>query len=516
MINFFFRRKKEDWDKNEVRGQYFSKKKYDQKSIFLPEFKESQKVLPKPILENNPELVEMYWGCFKVAFEHLKKVSKGSPLISDYIDEGFSDNIFLWDSALMMLFWRYGYKAFPAINSLDNFYARQYKSGYICREINEHSGKDFVFENRSDTIAPPLLAFAEIEYFKVSGNKKRLEKVLASLEKYASFIDRPGNIKLAQSKNWQNYGRRAMRSKHKLFWNTNLGSGMDNLKRLGTGWVDMSSQMVLLFKNLAFICEQLGFLKRANVYKQRAKELTAEINKWCFNESDGFYYDVDKYGRQLKKKTIAGFWPLLAKIPNKKQAQKLISHLKDENEFFRPFLFPALAKSEKDYKENGNYWQGGVWAPTNYMVVKGLKNYGYFDLANKMSEKYLNAVCKVFEKTHTFWENYAPEKFAPGKPAKKDFVGWTGLGPIAMLIENILGFKADADKKSLTWHIQRSDRHGIENLAFGDFLVNAVFEPRGKTIEFLANASLDLIVFYKMKKYRFRVGKGKQEILRVR
>jgi hypothetical protein len=33
---------------------------------------------------------------------------------------------------------------------------------------------------------------------------------------------------------------------------------------------------------------------------------------------------------------------------------------------------------------------------------------------------------------------------AAGAPSRKDFVGWTGIGPIAFFIEYAIGIKADA------------------------------------------------------------------------
>lgn len=44
----------------------------------------------------------------------------------------------------MVMFARYGNEIFPAVNSLDNFYCRQHELVYICGEISEKDGGDFV------------------------------------------------------------------------------------------------------------------------------------------------------------------------------------------------------------------------------------------------------------------------------------------------------------------------------------------------------------------------------------
>ena len=47
----------------------------------------------------------------------------------------------------------------------------------------------------------------------------------------------------------------------------------------------------------------------------------------------------------------------------------------------------------------------------------------------------------------TIWECYSPEKPAPATRwdgenyCRQDFVGWSGLGPIALMLENIIGLQ---------------------------------------------------------------------------
>ena len=50
---------------------------------------------------------------------------------------------------------------------------------------------------------------------------------------------------------------------------------------------------------------------------------------------------------------------------------------------------------------------------------------------------------------------------------KPDFVGWGGIGPIALLIENVIGIQPDSIDREITWHMTRTDRHGLNNLWLG-------------------------------------------------
>ena len=101
------------------------------------------------------------------------------------------------------------------------------------------------------------------------------------------------------------------------------------------------------------------------------------------------------------------------------------------------------------------------------MVIDGLYRKGYHDLALEVAENHFNAVFEVWKNTGTFWEYYAPEKIEPGFMARKDFVGWAGLPPIAVFIEYILGIKSDYAEGRIVWDINHTEAHGIDRYPYG-------------------------------------------------
>ena len=247
-------------------------------------------------------------------------------------------------------------------------------------------------------------------------------------------------------------------------------SGMDNAPRTPRtpeagqffDWIDLSSQMALSFRTLGRMHAIRGNCDRADHWESRACELGKLINDelWC--ERTRFYHDRTVPTNFVSAKTVAGFWPLLAEICPRDRVSALVDHLRDPRLFDRPMPVPALAADDPNYDPQGTYWNGGVWAPTNYMVTRGLQTAGAGDEAHRIAVKYLDGLVKTFDNVtpHTLWECYAPESFQPGlaaytgKLVKPDFVGWTGLGPIAMLIENIIGIDLDAPARCLTWDIR--------------------------------------------------------------
>jgi len=68
-------------------------------------------------------------------------------------------------------------------------------------------------------------------------------------------------------------------------------------------------------------------------------------------------------------------------------------------------------------------------------------------------------------------------------------VGWTGCGPIELLIENILGFRPNGAENSLVWQSTRIERHGIENLRFGDIVISLICNKRESVF-----SPMDLII----------------------
>lgn len=487
------------------RGVYFPKKTYSGQEI--PAFDKSRHMLPSPVLEDNKEWLDLYWKAWDLAFQHFKKPPEGSPFVSNYIDEAFSPSVFQWDTIFMIMFARYAHYIFPAIGSLDNFYCRQYENGYICREIQEADGKDFVFEGRDNTVNPPLFSWAEVENYKITGDKSRFGSVLPVLEKYAEWLEKY---------------RKKEGTRHGLYWQTGLGSGMDNSPRKGSAWIDMSSQIAMLYGDMAKMCDELGEVSKAEEFRIKEKGIAGKINSLMWNQEDGMYYDLDDSGNQVKVKTIASFWPLLAGIASDEQASRLYLNLRDPKLFWRTIPFASLSADDPNYKADGHYWLGSVWAPTNVAVIQGLNKYGrlqgFDEFATLAAETYLEGLSKVFKKTGTLWENYAPDSYSRGIWSKPDFVGWTGCGPIELLIENVLGFNPDGANKRLTWTLNRIDRHGIERLRFGSVTVSAICQRRQSvtspiSLEIECNEPFTLTVVYGFEKSKtFNLEKGKHQL----
>ena len=112
------------------------------------------------------------------------------------------------------------------------------------------------------------------------------------------------------------------------------------------------------------------------------------------------------------------------------------------------------------------------------MVLKGLEKHGYHALAHTIAQNCLANVVTVFNRTGTLFENYAPETEREGKPAKPDFVGWSGLFPISILFEYVLGLRPLAREKKIVWYVNLLERHGVKNYPLGDYSIDLICSER--------------------------------------
>jgi hypothetical protein len=485
------------------RGSYFDKKSYVQKP--LPKFDDVRNQLPSPVLDEHPSFIKLYWKAWELAFRNFHEPAPGSGFVSQFIDAAFNDNIFLWDTAFMTMFCNVAHPLVPGISSLDNFYIKQHPTGEICREIQRSSGLDFapwvniedstlfsrwgwntpaggasvVYTDRTlpspnprltlDALDNPVLAWAELESYHMTGDSTRLRLIWEPLYRYYRALQvylRQGNGLYVTD--WASMDN-SPRNSH--------------LFRGGTG-VDISAQMVLFARNLSQIARILGRFETALALDRESASLADRINTLMWDPNKRFYFDLTRDGHRVPVRTVAAYWTLLAHVASPQQARSLADELLNPKTFGRPDPVPTCSADEPGYFSIGGYWRGAVWAPTNTMVIRGLELYGYDDLAKSIALKHLGIVADVFEKTGTIWENYAPDASQPGRNTDsslvaKNFVGWSGIAPILYLLEFGVGLKPNAQANELVWTIGSGKKSGCERYRFNGHVVSLSAAPSG-------------------------------------
>jgi hypothetical protein len=113
------------------------------------------------------------------------------------------------------------------------------------------------------------------------------------------------------------------------------------------------------------------------------------------------------------------------------------------------------------------------------MVLAGLTANGCHDIAYSVGDKFLRNVVTVYNETGTLWENYAPDFAERGNQSRPNFVGWTGIVPISVFFEYVIGIQASVSQNRIVWRVNRTERHGILKYPFGtEHTIDLVCEAR--------------------------------------
>ena len=230
-------------------------------------------------------------------------------------------------------------------------------------------------------------------------------------------------------------------------------------------WIDISLQEVFAGSILIEMAKKLNRQSDVIEIEKETASLKAFINANMWDDRKSFYFDRMKDGSISDVKSIAGYWALISGVVPQNRADRFVAHLENKSEFDRVHRVPTLSADNPHFDPNGGYWLGSIWAPTNYMVLRGLTKYKYDSLAYEIATNHLNNVVEVFSKGGGIRENYAPDK-VQGNDGK-DFVGWTGLVPICVLFEYVFGIRPDVPENTLVLDVRLTDEYGINQYPFG-------------------------------------------------
>lgn len=431
----------------------------------IPSLEDFIRHLPKPIWDGHESTLKCYNRAWEIAWSKLRKPEKDSGFVSNFLYTEFSNSIFMWGLSFVSQFGRYARKTFDFIGCLDNFYAKQHRDGFISRQINIFTGNDEFERFDPSSTGPNILAWTEWEDYKLSGNTERLEKVFPALVAYHRW--------LRKYRTW----------KDGTYFSSGWGCGMDNQPRMKSGyspmfdhghmsWIDITAQQILSAKSIVRIAKEIGREDEVEDMTDEALRLEKYINNYMWDEKESFYFDRYNDGSLSREKTIGAYWTLLADIVPKERLDAFVAHLNEGGCFYSLHRIPTIPVNSPYFvSDGGDYWRGGVWCITNYMVIKGLVKKGYKDLAHEIAKNHVEMVTKVFETTGSIWESYDALKPLPGKCygkfVRNEFVGFSGLGPITIFLEEVIGIKPVASENMLVWNIKLTERHGVENYYFG-------------------------------------------------
>ncbi len=247
-------------------------------------------------------------------------------------------------------------------------------------------------------------------------------------------------------------------------WADDIMIGMDNdpatfgRPRFSTANIYLNAFMVSELKAMAVIADALGISSRGEFYRGKAASLAAAIQEESWDRRDKFFYSVDvdiktrhydwfHQGLGVFWKTLpikirawTGFIPMWSRIAEPWQAAYLAGdHAADYNTFNSPYGISTLAQDEKMFDcsatNNPSNWLGPIWIVSNYIVFRGLMNYGFTEQARELCDKTVTLLGEDLERTGTLHEYYVPKT---GEPVMNGgFLNWNLL--VLNMIDELKG-----------------------------------------------------------------------------
>lgn len=296
-----------------------------------------------------------------------------------------------------------------AMNSQRVYRERQHEDGYINYRTGPYLDETIPYAGQLTTSAP-WYAWVNWQLYKVSRDRTFLQEMYeSSAALYRYYVKNRD----ADGDGLCEWGAHAVlecvRDGRVAVWDE-------------VGWpsnfeaLDLNCMLVQEARSLAAMAKELGRAGDAEAWLNDAQKRTRKINATFWDEMTGFYYNVNMKDHSftfnrpndLKRQEIIGFLPLWAGVADSAKAKRLVQVLTDPSKFWRKYGVPSLAADDPYYNPKG-YWNGPVWVEWEYLIERGLLDYGYRAEAKELVNRIADNMIAQLKKDHNFWEFYSPD-----------------------------------------------------------------------------------------------------------
>ncbi len=299
----------------------------------------------------------------------------------------------------------------------------------------------------SGVTQPPIIAWGLLRLYEKSGNLKYLHDNFEKLKSYLA---------------WNTENRDS--NKNYLYeWSVNIDNphcrcdecGMDNSPRFDAvkqmDCIDFSCFMASEARAMAKIAAILEKDEDAAFYSRLYENIKKAVNEKLWDSADKRYYDREIESDRLKKvSAVSSFLPLFAGICDEKQAKELLLDLQNPETFGTELPIPSVSKQDATF--GSDMWRGPVWVNYNFLVIRGLYDYGFTAFAKELEAKTVDVITEWYLRDGTFFEYYdSANVYCPAELSRKgdpirpytcsvkyecirDY-GWTAALFAAMVIE---------------------------------------------------------------------------------
>ncbi|NBJ28347.1 alpha,alpha-trehalase [Citrobacter sp. DNRA3] len=212
---------------------------------------------------------------------------------------------------------------------------------------------------------------------------------------------------------------------------------MDNPNQLGTLRttsivpVDLNALMYKMEKMIALASKAAGDDAKAAQYDGYANARQKGIEKYLWNDKEGWYADYDLKSHKVRNQlTAAALFPLYVNAAAKDRASKVATTTQAH------LLQPGgLATTSV---KSGQQWDApNGWAPLQWVAASGLQNYGQDTVAMDVTWRFLTNVQHTYDREKKLVEKYDVSTTGTGggggEYPLQDGFGWTNGVTLKML-----------------------------------------------------------------------------------
>ena len=280
--------------------------------------------------------------------------------------------------------------------------------------LSDESNKDYAFLLHGSPV--PVHLYQYYEMFSKSKTRREMEGYYSRAKMFYDFL--AGKINGSTTAKFKS----GLTTTFEYFYNC---SGMDDLPpqaetykrnlQLKTAPCISSSQVIRTAKLLSVIALHLGRENDIKEYNSDIERIASGLQKYAWDNEAGYFSYVvhDDNGNpkeQLKSengenvnKTMDGIYPLIAGITTDEQTEKILTHLKSEDEMMSRVGISAVNMKAGYYATNG-YWNGNVWFSHQWFVWKTMLDLGENDFAFKIADVALNSWKREVEYSYYTFE----------------------------------------------------------------------------------------------------------------
>lgn len=285
-------------------------------------------------------------------------------------------------------------------------------SGFVP---NSQSAYNILSVDRSQ---PPVGSIAALIIYKKFGEKWLLEEVYQNLLKWNRWWSKnrdtngylcwgsdsvSQNLVDGKSNNWQAAAYESGLDNSPIFDNVPFNRMSHKFELADVG---LMSFYIADCKALSKISDILGKKAQANEIRARA-DVYSKTLETLWEKETGLYLNKRTDNNQWSYRlSPTNFYPLLAQVPSQEKATEMINnHFFNPKEFFGEWIIPSIARNDSAYNDQG-YWRGRIWAPMNFLVYLGLRNYDLPEARKVLAEKSMALMMKSWDEKGAIYENY--------------------------------------------------------------------------------------------------------------